>query len=378
MAAAVLIYADSMRSPEMRHEVPLPVPDAFLYAERDGRRVAVAHSLETARLAQLDGLEVVPLEDLGLDELFRQGLDRYHVDLELALRACQRLGIESAIVPDTFPLGLADHLRAHGVEVRADKEHFDARRRVKSPVELAGIRRAQRASEAGLRAALALLRAAEPRGDLLVLDGEPLTCERLKDAVERTLGEHGAFADEFIVAHGPQTALGHDMGSGPVGARDVVLFDLFPRDRETGCYADITRTYAVGEPDAELLEYHRLCREALERAVAAIRPGVTGAELFEATCRFFEEHGQRTQLSRREGERLESGFVHALGHGVGLDVHEEPYLGRAGQPLVAGDVVAVEPGLYRRGYGGVRLEDLVLVTEDGAEVLTDFPYDLVP
>jgi Xaa-Pro aminopeptidase len=140
----------------------------------------------------------------------------------------------------------------------------------------------------------------------------------------------------------------------------------------------MTRTFCIGEVPEELLGYHRLCRDALDRVYASIRPGVSGAELHRFACATFEEAGQPTQLTKRPGEVLQSGFLHGLGHGVGLEVHERPYLGRNGEPLVAGDVLAVEPGCYRPGFGGCRLEDLVLVTEGGCELLTDYPYELLP
>jgi Xaa-Pro aminopeptidase len=140
----------------------------------------------------------------------------------------------------------------------------------------------------------------------------------------------------------------------------------------------MTRTFVVGEPSDELLEYHKLCREALDRSVAAVKAGIAGKELNRIASAIFEEHGFPTLLSKQPGEVLKDGFYHSLGHGVGLEVHEEPTLGRGPGELVAGDVIAVEPGLYRNGYGGCRLEDLVRVTEDGAEVLTDYPYDLAP
>jgi Xaa-Pro aminopeptidase len=140
----------------------------------------------------------------------------------------------------------------------------------------------------------------------------------------------------------------------------------------------MTRTFCVGEPPAELVEYHRLCLDALRRTVAAIRPGAHGRELHRIACSVFEEAGYPTQLTKQPGEALLDGFYHSLGHGVGLEVHEAPWLGRAGQELVAGDVVAIEPGCYRQGFGGCRLEDLVLVTADGAETLTHYPYDLAP
>jgi Xaa-Pro aminopeptidase len=375
----VLIYADSLRSPEMRHEVPVSVPDPFLYLERNGSRHVVASSFEVDRIVEgAPEVDAVPLEDFGIDELYAQGLPRHQVELEVVLRAAHRFGIEEAAVPATFPLELADHLRANGIQVAVDRELFVARRRVKNDTELAGIRRALRAAEAAMTAARELLRAGQPQDGHVVLDGEPLTCERLKLVIEQTFSEHGVFADEFIVSHGPQTAVGHEMGSGPIAPGEPVCLDLFPRDRESGCYADMTRVYVVGEPPDELLEFHRLCREALDRSVAAVKPGVEGKALYQLSCEFFEEHGYPTLLSKPPGEVLKDGFYHSLGHGVGLEVHELPTLGRGPGEIVAGDVIAVEPGLYRNGFGGIRLEDLVLVTEHGAETLTDYPYDLEP
>ena len=206
--------------------------------------------------------------------------------------------------------------------------------------------------------------------------GEGVTSEEIRAAIERVFTEHGAAADEIIVSHGAQSAIGHEAGSGPIAAGEPVVIDLFPRDRASGCYADMTRTFVVGEPSDELREWHGLCKQGLDLALGAIRPGVAGADLHRLVCELFQEHGYPTQLSKQPGEVLVDGFFHSLGHGVGLEVHEAPSLGRGGEELVAGDVVAVEPGLYRSGYGGCRLEDLVLVTEGGCENLTDFPYDL--
>jgi Xaa-Pro aminopeptidase len=375
----VLIYGDTMRSPELRHEVPVAIPDPFLYLERDGRRVVVVHSFEIPRVERVaDGLEIVAPETLGFDELITSGLSNDDAWLRLVHRACEAFGVAGALVPATFPLELADFLRAQAVEVTADREQFVGRRRVKSAYELAGIRRAQRGAEDAMRAARELLRRAAPSNGHLVVDGEPLTCERLRAAVEEVFAAHNLSAEEFVVSHGAQTAVGHDPGSGPIAPEEPIVLDLFPRDRESGCFADMTRTFVVGTPPEELVEYHRLAREALAEAVASVRAGVSGPELHRRACDFFERHGYPTQLSKPPGEVLDHGFFHALGHGVGLEVHEEPGVGRSGQELVAGDVVALEPGLYRPGFGGCRLEDLVLVTETGGEVLTDFPYDLEP
>ena len=141
----------------------------------------------------------------------------------------------------------------------------------------------------------------------------------------------------------------------------------------------MTRTFVVGEAPAELAEWHRLCREALDRAVESCRPGIAARELYDETCDVFEAAGHPTQRTKRDGEVLQEGFFHSLGHAVGLDVHEQPTLGMPGREVLrAGEVFAIEPGLYRPGFGGCRLEDLVVLTETGAERLTRFPYDLTP
>jgi Xaa-Pro aminopeptidase len=378
--ASVLICADTIRSPEMRHEVPAEIMDPFLYAEVDGHRYAVISQLEVKTVRdKAPDVEVILPEQLGWDELVERAPSWEEAEQELIVRACRRMGITAAVAPANFPLELADRLRAAGVELRADRPLFESRRRAKSPDELAGIGRAQRAAEAGMTAVATLLREAQPDDGKLMFNGEAVTSERLRAAISDALSVHPVTCEEPITAHGPQITDGHERGSGPVAPGEVVTVDLWPQDTDSACFADMTRTFVVGDPSPEIREWHALCHEALDRAVAAIRPGVTGREVFDVACDLFEENGHPTQRSKQPGESLEEGFNHSLGHGVGLEVHEAPSLGRTrGEELVAGDVVAVEPGLYRRDIGGVRLEDLVLVTDAGAETLTRYAYDLEP
>jgi Xaa-Pro aminopeptidase len=375
----VLIHGDTVRSPELRHEVPVLIPDAFLYAEKDGRRTVVLHSLEVPRVREeAPELQIVPLEQLGSDELYSQGKQGWEIELELALRACRELGVTQATVPASFPVGHADHLRANGVDIAVDRDFFNDRRRSKNETEVRGIRNAQRACEAALDVSRELLRRAQANGGGLEVDGEPFTSERLKRVIEEVFADHGVEGSDMIVAHGPQSAVGHNMGSGQIAPNEPIVFDLFPKDKATGCYADMTRTYVVGEPSEELRKWYDLVKQALEVSTAGVKPGVNGRSLYEQVCNIFQDAGYKTQLNKEPGEVLEDGFFHGLGHGVGLEVHELPNMGRVGHDLVPGDVITIEPGLYRSGYGGLRLEDLVLVTKDGYEVITDYPYDLRP
>ncbi len=226
----VLIYGDTIRSPEARHEVPVAIPDPILYIERDGQRHVLVGSFEVPRVEAANaGLTPHAPEEYGLDELLAQGMPRPEVWLEVEVRAVKQLGVSEAVVPPGFPLLLADRLRSAGVDVRPERELFAQRRRVKNEAELAGIRNAQRATEAGARAGAELLRRAEADGGVLVVDGEPLTCERIKLAVVAALTAHDCTADVIIVSHGAQTAIGHEMGAGPSAPAEPIVGDILPR-----------------------------------------------------------------------------------------------------------------------------------------------------
>lgn len=376
----VLLCADTLRSPPLRHEIPAAIMDEIVYAEHDGRAYVAGSLLErTDVLRARPDVEFVDVGELGVDELLARGIGWDEMYAHLTLRLCQRIGLTRAAVPFAFPAGVFEVLRAGGVDLDIDGRLFDVRRRVKSAAELAGVRRAARAAEAAATAVAAGLAAAERRDDgLLWADGEPLDVERPRSAAEDAARAHGSTLDGSIIAVGEQAADGHESGFGPVRAGAGVVCDLWPQDRASGCFADFTRTFvAGGDPSEELVVWHGLCRDALARVLDAVAPGVTGRELWEVACDVFEAAGHATQRTKAEGESLDHGFYHSLGHGVGLQVHEEPILGRSGvRPLVEGDVIAIEPGTYRPGFGGVRIEETVLVTADGHEVLTHFDHEL--
>ena len=379
---AILICGDTLRSPELRHEVPLGIGDPFLYLEIDGRRAVLTNVLEVDRIAQqAPELERLLGEQFGRDELIAQGLSYEQIDRELYVRAARELGITAAAVPPHFPLGVADRLRAEGIELTPDDELFVERRRHKTDAELAGIHRAARAAVAGMEECARVLREAEIDGDGLRYGGEVLTSELLRARVREVCARLGAPApDDIIVAPmRPGDAVGHEAGSGPLPAHAPICLDLWPQDEASGCWADMTRTWVRGDITDAVADLHRLVLEAHERSLAVTRPGVPGVEIYGAACDVFEAAGHPTQRTKKPGETLQHGFYFGLGHGVGLEVHEAPALGRTGRaPLIAGDVVAVEPGTVDPQHGGMRVEDLVLVTDDGYELLTERSYDLVP
>jgi len=212
---------------------------------------------------------------------------------------------------------------------------------------------------------------------VLMAGGEQVTCERVRDAIVDTLREHGCEGEPPLVGAGPQGALVHDLGSGPIHAGEPVIVDIFPRHAASRYCADMTRTFCFGEAPERLRVMHATVLDALKRSTEAITDGVAGTVPWEVACDAIEAGGFRTQRGLAEGESLGEDFFHGLGHGVGIEVHEAPYMGLGcKEPLASGDVVTVEPGVYRKDFGGVRLEDLVVVTGGEPDMLTQFDYEL--
>lgn len=376
-----LLHDDAGRSPEMRHEIAEAIMDPITFVEHDGLRIVVGSWLEEPILAAREDVtdEFWNVEDLGREELIRDDSRPEHlINPELVRRALDRLGAGKVVVPPSFRILVADYLRDAGIEVVVDAEAWEGRRRRKAPWEIEGIERAQRAAETAMLVAARLLKEAEPTsGDRLRFEGEILTAEFIRESMSAALVTQGAECEEIIVHSGDAFMGGHEIGAGPIVANRSCIIDCWPRDRRTGCHSDMTRTFVPGTASDDLRRLHGHCLEALQVARDSLRPGRDDAHA--QVVGYFHSRGFPTRDHHTGTEPLLEGFPHSLGHGVGLEVHEKPWLGRRPDALVAGDVVAVEPGLYFKGVGGVRLEDTVVMTDDGIEYMTDpYPYDLEP
>ncbi len=243
-----LFFGDTARSAAMRHELPLAIGDPFLLAVVDGRTHVAVSGLERDRVAAAAPDVVIhDFAGLGLHELLEGGISFHEIDLELASRAAAAIGVREAVADPQMPVAIADRLRADGIVIRPDHRAIAARRRVKSAAELEGIRRAQAAAEAGMRAAADVLGRAEPEGDRLVVGAEVLTAETVRAALREACQASGAPAPAEVIVASVWQGQGHDPGSGPLPANLPIVIDLWPRDESSSCWADMTRTFVVGE-----------------------------------------------------------------------------------------------------------------------------------
>ena len=377
----LLLHDVALRDPFLRHEIGEPASDPVTFIDHDGRRIVVAGIFEKDIFTRREDVvdEFWSHQDLGKDDLVRDtSKPESIVSCEIVLRALKRAGASKVIVPPTFGVLLAQYLKDNGVDLTVDEEIWWERRRSKSPAELEGIERAQRAAETAMLAATRMLREAEPTQDgRLRFEGEILTAEWIREAMEAELHTQQTECHGLLVQSGPAGMRGHDPGTGPILPNETCIVDVWPRDMRTGAHSDMTRTFVPGRPTDDARRLHEHCRAALELAVGLVCPGAT--DVYQRVCDYFSEQGYPTLLDRTGSEPMTEGFTHSLGHGVGLEVHERPSLGRRSDALVEGDVLTLEPGLYFDGIGGVRLEDTVIVTAEGPEHFTDpFSYDLQP
>jgi Xaa-Pro aminopeptidase len=297
----------------------------------------------------------------------------------LAARMLRERGHEEARVSPRLQAAYLEELRSAGVAVEIDRELFSAERRHKSAEEAGFIQAAQRAAEAAVTEVARQLAQAEIKDGTLWLEGRPLTSERLYARASLLLGEMGFSCPEMIVAGSPECAMPHFRGEGPILANAPVIVDIFPSGRGSHYYGDLTRTLVVGEISDEVRHMHAAVLQALDAGIESIKAGVPGRDVHHAVCQVLVDRGFGTTTKGYEGPESGPKMNHSTGHGVGLDVHEQPALrGPNDEPLLEGDVVTIEPGLYLLGLGGVRVEDTGMVTAGGFANFTTLTRSLDP
>lgn len=341
--------------------------DDFVYLQTGaGEEVLFISEMEKGRAEIESRVSIIKTtQDFGYREKIKE-----KKDISVAYAACisellMEKGAKRVSVPYDFPTFYSNSLKEAGFSIVPVKSPFRKIRSRKKPEEIEAIKYAQMAGENAMEAAIALIAGAEEKGGILYHAGQVLTGAKVNTIIDHKLLDFGCEAEEIIVSCGKDTANPHGTTDGPLRANAPIILDIFPRSKKKRYFADMTRTVIHGEASEELKEMYEAVLAAQEKGLEMVKPGVSATDVHNVVCDTFENRGYDTY---RSGSKV--GFIHSTGHGVGLDVHELPGVGENGVLLETGNVITIEPGLYYPETGGIRLEDMVLVTENGCENLT--------
>ena len=363
------MFADSERDANMRYATRLFVPDPFVYLDFGRRPTLILSDLEVDRArVQAPHCTILALSKLQ-QQLRAKGVEHPHT-AEIIREELRAKKIRRVTVPDNFPLGLARDLERLGVSVMPRTGAFFVAREIKSAAEVKKISAALMMAEVGMAEAMQVLRLAKIGvGRKLTYRNAPLTAERLRGVIDTAILQAGGLAANTIVAGGKQGCDPHERGFGPLRAHEPIIVDIFPHSQATGYFGDITRTVVRGHASDAVRHLYQTVRQGQTKACAKIRAGVATNAVHRTVQSYFEEQGF---VTGKHNGRMQ-GFFHGTGHGLGLEIHEAPRVGATSNgQLKAGQIVTVEPGLYYPELGGVRLEDVVLVTKTGNRNLTKF------
>ena len=362
-ADAYVAYASS-RDADMRYLTHFTTSDPFVFFKKPGERgVIIISQMETGRASREASAAVMTRTQAGFPDILKKEKDPYRATAAMIAGLVGK----KILIPPNFPVALANALSEH-CYLTVDTGTVMEMRSKKSRQEILAMKHVQKVTQKAMGLAVSLIRSASVKKGILHIDRQPLTAEYVKYSMHRLLLEHGCSAVDTIVSCGEETAIPHMTGTGPLKSDEPIVIDLFPVEEKSGYYADMTRTVIKGEPSTDILAMYDALRQAKQLGISRVKAGVLGSDVHQTVVDFFKDHGYESNTR---------GFVHNLGHGVGLQVHELPTVGPAGKSLVSGNVITIEPGLYFPGTGGVRLEDIGAVTAKGFDNFTIFPEDLI-
>lgn len=363
-----LIIAASETDADLHYATQFLAPDAFIFLQIDQEKILLMSDLELDRARSQAKVDtILPISQYQA-KAKQTGIETPNTGDALH-QLLQEKNITHLQVPRTFPISLTDDLRERGYALTFPEGAFWPEREIKTQDEIEHIRQVQRHTENAMDKAIDLIRSARIQNGILYHHNEPLTSEAIKHCIRFSLMENECTAHHTIVACGDQACDPHNEGTGPLRANQAIIIDIFPKSDRTGYFADITRTVVKGTPSAELQNIYDAVLTAQTNALDKICAGAEGKDIHQHIVDLFETRGYKTgQIDGRM-----QGYFHGTGHGLGLEIHEPPRIGKSSQILQPGHIVTVEPGLYYLGRGAVRIEDLVVVTENGCENLTTYP-----
>jgi len=372
--SSILFHADA-HDPDMLYFSRFSAFDPYLAFSHNGKKIGISPSMEFGRMRSESGFdEVLLLTDLqeGAGKRFKLPHGNKPDEAQLVRHIAKEYGIQEFLVGSRFPAGLGFELKDAGLKIFPAKTgELFPERELKTAAEVEALRKGNAASAAGFRIVKKALSESKIKGDKLIHEGRVLTSERLRELISLAALEKGAIALHTIAAGGDQACDCHNAGTGPIKPNELIVVDIFPRRASDGYWGDMTRTFLKGKASDDQRKLVRTVKQAHQLGIDMVKPGVSGGKVHNAVQAFFDKEGYVTKRDCAEPE----GFFHGLGHGIGLEVHEAPFMRQSATfKFKKGMTVTIEPGLYYKGFGGCRIEDMVHVIPGGNELISNAPY----
>jgi len=355
--------------------------DSFVFIQTHKEKVILTYSKDVEQLKKESKADRIvgyrdyeeKLEKKLGKERFR-GLSQFYQELEILSELLKELKVKKILVPSNFGLSYYLVLKEKGFEfVWSEEETFFKERQIKTEEEIKYIRESQQAAEKAMGKVKEILELSKIREDYLYFDGEIVTSERLRAYLREELIKNGCVpALPMIVSSGKESSQTHNIGHGPIRVNTPIIVDIFPRSIETRYWGDMTRTFVKGKAPLRLKKMYLAVFEAQKLGLSMIKEGVSGKSIQKKVENFFANRG----FPFKKVDGIPQGYTHNFGHGVGLDIHEYPGIHRTRDAIFKeGNTITAEPGLYYSDIGGVRIEDLIVVTKNGYRNLTTFPKE---
>ncbi|MGD0422717.1 MAG: Xaa-Pro peptidase family protein [Candidatus Bathyarchaeia archaeon] len=381
---AVIVFGDTtLANPDLMYVVGSNLARGGIYFKRGNCQPLLLTSVLDVQNARKGKVKTVStFTDYGFEKLIVEHgqADAYP---RLILKVLKQMGVAGKVViagRNDLASGtqLIDRLRTLGVKISGEFSPtiLEVARETKSAEELREIRGVGNRTTAVVEKVLEKLKSAKRRRGHLVLDRELATVGTVKRFISTQLAiEELAAPEGTIFAIGRSSADPHNSGipSAEIKERKLIVFDIFPQS-ESGYWFDLTRTFVIGRADRRAHRLFEAVEHAQDMSIEILKNGLPAQSAMSEACDVIEKYGFKTVRDIYNGkvQKISSGFIHSLGHGVGLTIGERPYLSlQSTGPLKTGNVVTVEPGVYLPKYGGVRIEDTVQITANGCENLSN-------
>ncbi len=367
LTSNLLLFGSSDIDADIRYASGFCAPDPIVYLELNNKRYIITSVMEAerARREALPDIIVITPQELGLCTT------RKYSTIECIKTLMLKNKVKHVAIPENFPVGIMEKIRKSKIHITVlKKSPLLEKRAIKTEKEIALIRYSQEVAVLTLEYILNIIKQSKIMADdSLMYKGQVLTSEFLRTEAVKFMADYHCHSTRTIIACGKESAQPHWIGYGKLYANQPIIIDIFPQDEHSGYWGDLTRTVVKGKVPPLLKEMYNAVAAAQKQVMTSMASGVSCKYLHNIASQVLREHGFKTMLINGKMQ----GFIHSTGHGVGLAIHEHPTLGNIEVKLASGNIVTVEPGLYYHRIGGIRIEDTVLVTNQGYKMLAAAP-----